>query len=535
MTRRYGRSWTWSFILLILIGMQACRKDKIGPRWDVDILAPVFKTSLTIRDLVPDSLLDVDADGQISILHTMELFSLSLDTVLTAPDTSFRYAYALPFPGPVQFPPGSTFNTSDDVTRFDLEDLHLSKLIVRSGQVEVVITNMMNGIIIGNFQLPGATLDGAPFQVMMSLPPGTTTSPSSLSDSRPLDGYVFDLRGPLFDATNTLATHLSYSSSPDGPSITITDLDSLLAVVSYHGIVPEYAMGSFGTRSIEVEPASTEIDLFANVSGTLDLAQVDARVRIKNGIGVDAQAEVHYIRSRNTRTGQVVDLTGPLLQGPLNITRALDLGSTFSPSTKTYQLGQGNSNIEQFLENLPDQIEYSMELTINPLGDISNGHDFLYHDSKVTGELEVDIPLRLIATDLTLVKVVAVDLPGTPEAHAWQKGILHLFVENGFPFSAGLELAVVNEADEVLTVLEPGGTVASGGLGPSGTVEHSTATHLTFEASPGQMQLLNQTGRLRIKAAFNTGDQAQHIQLLERYGMDLQLTLDANWMVNGNE
>src|SRR5690606_38135346 len=156
---------TVCLLIVLAFSVSACRKDRPGPQWDLDILAPLITTSLTIGDLLPDSLLSADDQGHISLLYTAELFSISLDTVLTAPDTSFLYAYALPFPGPVQFQPGATFNTNNDETRFDLDDLGLTRLIVRSGQLDVSITNMMNGHIIGNFALPGASLNGSPFSV----------------------------------------------------------------------------------------------------------------------------------------------------------------------------------------------------------------------------------------------------------------------------------------------------------------------------------------------------------------------------------
>ncbi|MEO7081404.1 MAG: hypothetical protein ABIY71_07750 [Flavobacteriales bacterium] len=524
-----------SCLLLLAISISACRKDKAQPQWDLDILAPLVTTSLTIGDLVPDSILSTDGQGNVSILYTAELFSISLDTVLTAPDTSFRYGYALPFPGPVQFQPGATFNTNDDVTRFDLDDLQLTKLIVRSGQLDVAITSMMNGHIIGNFSLPGASLNGSPFVVQQLLPPGTPATPSAVHTSRPLDGYVFDMRGPDHDAVNTLATHISYSNSPDGSIISITNQDSLLALVSYFNIVPQYATGSFGTRTITVDPATTDLDLFQNISGILDLDQVTAQLRIRNGIGVDARANIHYIRSQNTFSGNDVDLIGSITSGPVNIDRAIDLGSNFQSALNTFNLNQGNSNIDLFLENLPDRIGYSMDIMINPLGNISNGHDFLYYDSKLTAEMEVDVPLRLIATDLTLRKTVTLDLPGSADAHAWKSGVLHLFAENGFPFSAAIELSVVDQNGQVLTILAPGGTVSSGALGADGFVSTSTSSRVDVELNPAQMTLLQQTGKLLITAAFNTADQSQHVQILDRYRMDLQLTVDANYTVNGDD
>src|SRR5690606_19493615 len=128
----------------------------------------------------------------------------------------------------------------------------------------------------------------------------------------------------------------------------------------------------------------------------------------------------------------------------------------------------------------------AMDITINPLGNISNGHDFLYYDSKLSAEMEVDIPLRLIATDLTLRKTVTVDLPGSADAHAWKSGMLHLFAANGFPFSAGIELAIVDQNGQILAVLAPGGTVGSGVMGSDGFVSASSSSQVDVEVTPTQ-------------------------------------------------
>jgi hypothetical protein len=49
------------------------------------------------------------------------------------------------------------------------------------------------------------------------------------------------------------------------------------------------------------------------------------------------------------------------------------------------------------------------------------------------------------------------------------------------------------------------------------------------------MDLLYSAGRLRISTLFNTADQSQHVQLLDGYRMDLQVTVEANYLVNGDE
>lgn len=530
------RSATGLMMLSLMAALfSACRKEPQPAQWDVDLLAPLATTSLTLADLVPDSILSSDASGNVSIRYSAELFTLSLDTVLTAPDTSFHYFYALPVPGPIVFPPGTNLQTNDNTTEFELEDLQLTRLDIRSGSVEMTVANSMPGYIIGNFSLPGATTGGVPFNIQLALDPGTPDAPFISSGTRDLAGYSLDLRGPALNATNTLETHLNYASSPDHGPMSITGQDSLLATVSYTGIVPQYATGYFGMRNIAVDPSSTTLDLFHDISGTLDLDEVTATVRIRNGIGVDVRANINYLRSVNTGTGQSVDLVNSITSGPVNIDRAIDLGGSYQAAENTFILSQGNSNIEAFLENLPDRIDYDLGITIDPLGDISNGHDFLYYDSRLKAELDVDVPLRLIATDLTLSKIVPIELPGSVNGHALQSGVLHLFANNGFPFSANIAMAITDASGQVLSTLGPLGTVNSAVLGSNGTVTASVASRLDVELAPDQVDRLYAGGHLRVTATFNTADQATHVQILDSYRMDLQVTMGANYVVNGDD
>jgi hypothetical protein len=143
--------------------------------------------------------------------------------------------------------------------------------------------------------------------------------------------------------------------------------------------------------------------------------------------------------------------------------------------------------------------------------------------------------LRLIATDLVLQQTTAVDLPGSDEGHALQSGLLHLFATNGFPFSAGIVLEIINDADQVVGQIPVQGVMASGILGADGLVTASVDSQLDAAVSEDLMDLLYSAGRLRISTLFNTADQSQHVQLLDGYRMDLQVTVEANYLVNGDE
>jgi hypothetical protein len=262
---------------------------------------------------------------------------------------------------------------------------------------------------------------------------------------------------------------------------------------------------------------------------------VTLRLRVENGIGMDIQIALDQFQAVNTRTGATVDLTHSILNGPINLNRALDQGNGPLPSFYENILDNSDSNIDEFLEVLPDEVRYDIELRLNPLGDISNGNDFLYYESRLRADLELEVPLNIIASDLTLESLVTPTLPGTAEGHALQSGELMLFGSNGFPFSAQLELAIVDGNGEVLSTIPVNGVLVPGILGPDRTVIASVDSRTSAWISAGQMDLLYGGNKLRVRAAFNTSDQLEHLRILERYRLDLQITARANYVVNGDE
>ncbi len=529
-------AWVACFIICLVL-VPGCRKQETAT-WDIDILAPLIKTTFTVRDLVADSMLFTDDQGMITILYRDELFALRLDTVIDYPDTSFYYNYALPVPGPIVFPAGVTPFNQSDVTNFALGDVALRTLIIREGFLDLELKNMVASTVLGLMGLPGATLPGGPPTLNVTVGPGTPAQPTSAFASQDLSGAVFDLRGPDFNQVNTLATQISAQLDPNGTGASVTNMDSIIAIATYRDLRPQYARGYFGNRVVEIGPESNTIDIFDRIiDGSLDLDQVTLRIMIENGLGVDIQANIQQFRAENTRTGISVDLAHTIMQGPINLNRAQELpgGSGFVPSFYANQMDNTNSNVDVFLETLPDRISYELDLHMNPLGDISNGNDFLYHDSQVRAELELEIPLHLIATNLTLESILAPDMPGSADSHALLSGDLKLFVTNGFPFSAQLVIDIVDEEGNVMSAVPVDGLIDSAILGPNNFVQQPVASRLDASLSAAQVDLLYTGGRFRIRTAFNTADQTQQISILDSYKMDLQITIGAHYLVNGDD
>ena len=536
MNARVPRRVAFGILVFCLFSLPGCKKESDRATWDIDVLAPLLRTTFTIRDLLADSLITTDPSGALTLSYHGELFNVDLDTLLLAPDTSFNYDYALPAPGPLNFPAGINFFSEDDVQEFDLGDVALRRLILREGRLELAMTNMVSSVIYGSISLPGAAFPNGISVLNTSVGAGTPANPAYNTAVRDLAGTSLDLRGPQFNTVNTMRTILAAQLDPNGQGADVTDHDSLLIRVRYTGLVPQYAKGYFGQRVVEAGPDTNRLELFdAIVGGTLDLDVATLRLTVENGFGADLQVRMRHLGAINTRTGSTVDLTHSIFQGPINVSRALDLGSSFVPSFYSTVIDATNSNIDLFLENMPDRIGYEMDLHLNPLGDISNGNDFLYYESKLKAGLELDVPLRLIANELTLQTTSTPDLPGSAEGHALRSGVLKLFVTNGFPMDARIVLEVVDASGNVVGSIPVDGTVNSGILGANGLVSQRTESVLTATLDAAMVDLLYQDTRIRTRVSFTTIDQTQHLRILDSYKLDLQITLAANYMVNGDQ
>lgn len=516
--------------------LAACRKDRPAAQWDVDITAPLVSGSLTVGDALGEDNIIVGSDGVVTALFTEQLFSLSLDTVLGIPDTIFQYGEPFPFSS-LSLPPGYPLTSNDEVNRFDLEDVQLSRLDIREGTVLVTVISSIEAPIIMTFGLPGATRNGQQLEVTATVPAAAPNGTMSVTVPADIDGYRFDLRGPTFDDVNTLATEFGGMIDPTfGSNVTVTDEDSVVALVSYTGMVPQYARGYFGQREVHIGPdtnaLASDLGITAN---SLDIASIDVRLKLTNGIGVDGQARIDPLTSQNTATSSNVDLNHAITNGTVQINRALDLGNGHQPAVSTYHLDEDNSNIDLFIENLPDAIAFEADLTLNPLGDISNGNDFLYFDSKLSADLEVEVPLCLAVNGLQLQTTSNPELPGTQENHGLREGELMLFARNGFPFDASLQLDIVDAEGNVLSNIPVSGSISSGVLDANYIVQTPVESRLSAFVSEAQVDLLYNGGLVRITSTYNTAGAPQQVKILEHYRLDVQITVRGTYTMNGDE
>jgi hypothetical protein len=253
-----------------------------------------------------------------------------------------------------------------------------------------------------------------------------------------------------------------------------------------------------------------------------------------NGIGADGRLELSNFTGTNSRTGGSITLTSfQSTNHSININRGMESGPPISPvntSVNILSRTSSNSNIVDFIENLPDAITYSVKLIINPMGDQSLGNDFVYADYLVDAKMRFEMPLSFSAGNLAFVDTI--NFISSPEETFanFKSGTLKLIADNGFPFQLMLTMTLLDENEAAMNVLTSTGILASAVVGQNGRVSQRIESVVDFPVSETTMQALKNTNKIILRAAFTTAQFPVLRNIYDDYSIGITLAADFIYM-----
>lgn len=272
----------------IVLIFAACKKEEDAVKWDTGILAPLVKSSMSINNLVADSLLKTNSDNSLSIVYQTSLYDASIDSLFKIPDTSATsnakletlalpdnsFTYDVTLGSIIKSLPGGTFFYPDQSKRsiaaqsgLTIPSIPLNAgqyfetMTLKSGFLDISITNgfpvdlknisfNVQNVASGNIILSGN------FPIVAT---GTTQT-----QSFPLDGKTVE-KDLLINITNM---DVAASSGP----VLINYADKLSTAISMHDLKPSSATAIWPAQNLI--DADKPIDL--NIKD-VQLTKVDLR------------------------------------------------------------------------------------------------------------------------------------------------------------------------------------------------------------------------------------------------------------------
>jgi len=496
------------FILLLVTLAASCKKEQTV--WESDWNAPIINDTLTLANLVNDSTL-AENSGFYELDMTRTLFDLNVNEIVKIPDTTINEPFSNGSvdnwqinPGASIFPPGVV--TSDEHVLL-LEDVQLKKIILKAGQIKVKIENplALNAKLI--LDLPGFTKDGVPFNEIYPILIGTVASPGVSEQIIDLTGYAIDLTGASGSEYNTFVSDVDVVADSDGVATNFGNEHTVVIKATFSDVEVNYARGYFGSRLISdiVDVDLSALDIYQ--SGAIDLSTLSLSFDIENGIKVGAEGILNSVSNENA-LGTVVSLTGGGIGNSFNIDPATGSWGTLTPSLNSLSFTSGNSNIENYLENLGTKhtVDYSIEL--NPWGNTSGSWDEIYPESALKVKLRAQMPLAIGLNNLILKDTFEIDLVQDAEKTRILSGELILNTSNAFPFSADVSILLLDANGNLLHTVNGSEKIEASQFGSFDTNHNLNVaeSEVHFVLSEAVVTDLNDVKFVLVKSHFNSID-----------------------------
>ena len=514
-----------SVATLILL-LFSCKKEKTS--WNIDAATPVAYGNLTLINLVQSNILTQLSDSTLVLSFSDTLFNIQLDTLAKIPDTSIVKPFTIAPLNNVNATPGLAFANQIQDFVYDGIDIIMHKVILKEGQIDFELTSPLPEQVEFIYSIPSATLNGVPFTGSIFVPGAPAGQKSIKTGSFDLSGYELDLRGINGTEHNTLQTQISVRLDSNADPITVTNQDTLFANSSFFNFNVAYAEGYFGNQQFSESSAGEALNYIGDISGVLDIDQVDVNLNLINGVGAIGQLKINQLSSINTNSGNTVDLVHPLIGNSININPAAKTSNYFIPSSYPIQFNNGNSNIDAFIENLPNSLAYNINFELNPIGNITGSTDFLYDKSDILALIDFEMPLCLLANNLTLTDTLSLNL--SKNANNINSVSAFIEINNGFPLSAEITLEIIDNNNNLANSL-PSQEIIAANTDAFYNVNSKTNSLLEFTFSASDFETIKNNGKVVFKVKFNTPSTTDKIKIKSYHNLNYKLSTTFNYKV----
>lgn len=469
---------------------------------------PLASLSLSLEDLVADvedSTLVVDSDNALRIYYRQDsVFTYSIDDILTVPDQE-----PLPLPVDKDQP-----NFDLNVSLGTIAGAQLYNAIFERGHVAVSINanDTVQSDVRLAFTFKNATLNGIQYRDTFLLTAGNI----SAVDTSFIGGIDFDFTNGG-GSVNALSIGLELLDTAN-----VDPGNVIICGVALENLGVEVASGYFGDRVQAAPPGDFDFNIngIDEFAGGFYLTDPNLKLITRSTVGLPLEISTEFI-------GENSDLNRVSLDNdPFEITASPSPGVV---ANSVLNVNPNNSQITEFLANIPQKIYYTGSVQINPQGQPTTPN-FISNTSNVVVDFEVDVPMEFRLEDMRLDELVE-DI-GSDLENLDNVDELTVFFrsENRLPFDLNLSVSfIAANGDSIDGFQLP--LLAAAPVDGNGRVSSASIQEIpvVFDESLINSFLLTQD--LRFVASANTTNNGQTaVKLYTDYDLKIQTAMQ----VKGN-
>ena len=521
-------------LFLIIVAFSGCQKERPHPSWNVDLLAPLLIDTVTIFDIISDTLIEENPDNSITFVFDKKLYEVNVDSLVMLPDTLFSWSFSLQYlPNPIPLEPGDTiieeiFDWPLDFSSFHIEGVELENAVIRSGEIKFEVLDQSEGDLLCVFGINSAVRNEADtFMIAEKVPAG-----QNIDETYDFSKYRLDLRGSEGIEYNMLNYYLALIVHPDEQgTVYLNPADSFAINIYFENIVIDYAKGYFGQNTFGFGPELYDFSLFDDleISG-FSMKDATVFLRIENNYGVEGLFKIIELLAINSSTNKTVQLMGEMVDSNLFIDRAIQTGNglqIIDPFIQTYDFS--NSNFTEMIEIMPDKFSYTIQIQSNIFGDSTNHDNFFYYDEPIRVYMEAEVTQGVIIEDMFIERRETwngegVKLDNITEGH------LILIFKNGFPFSFDMNLFLENETMETIDTLLYDAFITGAQPGADQKVEEPAETRISIVLTDNLKKSIKEAKYGYYELLINSIDD-EHVKIYSDYIMELKINGDFQFII----
>ena len=395
---------------------------------------------------------------------------------------------------------------------FDLGGAQIREIKIKQGTVKInVLSTLPNGKMVYN--IPSLTKNGVPFTSGdLIIPEANSTNLTTFSFN--FDGYVLDLTGQdgreNGDTINTIYTESFTFIDYTGNLEEINQADSFYSFIEFD-LITEYAKGYLGQQTFDFTSENIQTNLFNSInSGELDLNNSKISISIDNFIGANCDLMINELTASNEN----IEVSANINNSLYNIDRAYLIGNEIVPSNTQIDISS-----DEIIEILPTKISTSASFYLNKNG-FTSVEDFVYPEFPIKANLNVEIPLEIIANQITFIDTAKIDLPKETN---YEIEKVYLSFNNGFPLEAKVDLIILDHNNLIIDTILQKSTINSAFTDENNIVTENSETTLEIEYSD-----LTNAKKLISIVSFSTKPENEHVNIYSQYRLDINLSAKIN-------
>lgn len=491
---------------LMAIAVVGCKRESAV--WESDWQLPLVQDSLTLTQLVTDSLVAINGSSyDLAIDRT--IFELKLSDFVRLPDTTVKHAYAIPLNG-FNVQPGTSFVNNVQEHVIDMGDVELKKIRIKAGGIQIRVESPIETKTFFTVELPGASKNGITLTQSFTAPAGTNAQPGFVEGYVDLSGYELDLRGASLGSFNRIQTKMQVKTDPLGTVVTVNTQDSMRFNFTMNNVQLDYARGYFGMPSFSDTITESIAALNTIQSGLIDLDAASIGLTIENGLKVNAKLKLTELKNTNAQNTSVA-LIHPAIGTYMTINAATGNEQNLVPSETNLSVNGSNSNIEAFLENHGATNAVGFELQLNPWGNVSGGWDEIFDAHPLKVNLAGNLPLHIGTSDLIIQDTFDFSIHQDPLKTHVKSGLIWLKATNGFPFQGSVTLFFLDDNGTEIGSISSNADIVSSVYGTTINGLLQKQSYVEFNVPENLVDQLSSVTSCVVKLKLNTPDAATNL------------------------